>query len=246
MNSIPIAYFPRGLHQPEQGYRFSVDSLLLASFAAPGQESIVADLGCGCGVIGLGLLLNNKGMDIQVTGLDVNPDMVEYALKNARLLGVEKNFLAEETDVAEVNSLSFRPESFDMVVMNPPYRTLNSGRIPKEPSRQKALFCSRETLGHFIRAAAFLLKNKGVLNIVFGAERLAELILHMNEHNIVPVKILPVHGRSHRPARLVLVQARKNSSPDLTLLPGLILYDHQNRLAGEALQFCPWLGCSRI
>ncbi|MFW6005609.1 MAG: tRNA1(Val) (adenine(37)-N6)-methyltransferase, partial [Desulfonatronovibrionaceae bacterium] len=240
------AYFPRGLHQPEQGYRFSVDSLLLAAFASPASNTRVADLGCGCGVVGLGLLLQNKGLDIQVTGLDVDPVMIKCARHNARLLGMQDKFQAVEAHVAQVDNKSFSPESFDMVIMNPPYRPINSGRVSDEPSRQKALFCSRETLGHFLRAASFLLKNRAVLNIVFGAERLAELIEHMKEHNITLVKILPVHGRRQKPARLVLVQGRKNTGPGTTLLPGLVLYDHLNRLTPQALQFCPCLGCNRV
>lgn len=58
------ARFPRGLHQPQDSYRFGADALLLAAFAAESLASLpgtaprqVAELGSGCGAALLGLCL---------------------------------------------------------------------------------------------------------------------------------------------------------------------------------------------
>ncbi|MDL2260381.1 hypothetical protein LJB99_05870 [Deltaproteobacteria bacterium OttesenSCG-928-K17] len=40
-------------HQPQDGYRFSADSILLADFVDISNRKNVADLGAGCGVVGL-------------------------------------------------------------------------------------------------------------------------------------------------------------------------------------------------
>lgn len=60
----PRALFPRGLHQPQDSYRFGADALLLAAFAAENLASLpgtapqkVAELGSGCGAALLGLCL---------------------------------------------------------------------------------------------------------------------------------------------------------------------------------------------
>src|ERR1700704_6101601 len=37
--------------QPVTGYRFAIDSILLADFARPRRQDRVLELGCGCGVI---------------------------------------------------------------------------------------------------------------------------------------------------------------------------------------------------
>ena len=39
------------IRQPERGYRFSIDSVILAGFAAPLCRGTVLDLGTGCGVL---------------------------------------------------------------------------------------------------------------------------------------------------------------------------------------------------
>lgn len=58
------ALFPRGLHQPQDSYRFGADALLLAAFAAESLASLpgaaprkVVELGSGCGAALLGLCL---------------------------------------------------------------------------------------------------------------------------------------------------------------------------------------------
>ena len=58
------ALFPRGLHQPQDSYRFGADALLLAAFAAESLASLpgtaprkMAELGSGCGAALLGLCL---------------------------------------------------------------------------------------------------------------------------------------------------------------------------------------------
>lgn len=91
--------FPRGLVQPATGYRFSLDALLLASFARPrGRRGI--DLGCGCGAVALALLLRCLEGAFSVRGVDLNPEMVEAARANAQLLGLADRFTAGIGDVA--------------------------------------------------------------------------------------------------------------------------------------------------
>ena len=43
-------------YQPEKGYHFSADSLLLAEFVASDGADRVLDLGAGCGIVGLAAL----------------------------------------------------------------------------------------------------------------------------------------------------------------------------------------------
>ncbi len=236
--------FPRGLSQPETGFRFSVDSLLLSCFMSPGQESRVADMGCGCGVIGLGLILANSGKNIRVTGLDTCPDMISHCRRNADSLGLAHRFSVLEMDVSEVSSKNIRAESFDMAVANPPYRTPESGRTPVQDSRLKASFCDQAELDHFFRAGTFLLKNRGKIGIVFGAERLDELLEIMKKHSLIPKRILPVYGNISKPSRIILVEGVKNAGPGLIIQPPLILYDETNRVTDQALKFCPFLECN--
>jgi tRNA1Val (adenine37-N6)-methyltransferase len=258
------ALFPRGLTQPESGWRFSLDALLLGAFASPKPAARVLDLGCGCGPAGLWLLLRGAFPGVTVTGLDISPDMVRAARENASLLGLSPAFSAHVLDVRDVRrrvaslppgEFLPEPESFGHVLCNPPYRPLDAGRTSPHAGRHLARCESCGTLDDFLLAAAFFLANRGVLSLVYPAPRLAGLFAALAENKLEPKTVLPVLSRPDRPARLVLVAAVKNGGRELAVLPPLVLYreaaasdggtgDPPRRLSDQALAFCPCLAAN--
>jgi tRNA1Val (adenine37-N6)-methyltransferase len=129
--------FPRGLSQPESGFRFSMDALLLAAFA--GREQVrgrVLDLGTGCGVVGLGLALDHP--DFFGVGLDLSPEMLRHARVNVHRLGFDGRFAMLRADVR--GPFGLEPESMDLVLCNPPYRDPGRGRTCPDEARTMARF----------------------------------------------------------------------------------------------------------
>lgn len=257
--------FPRGLTQPETGWRFSLDALLLGAFASPRPQARVLDLGCGCGPAGLWLLLRDAAPGVTVTGLDISPDMVRAARENAVRLGLSPAFSAHVLDVRETrlraaalpspDAFCPRPESFDHVLCNPPYRPLGAGRHSPHAGRRQAKSESSGTLSDFLDAAAFFLANRGVLSLVYPAPRLTGLFAALAGNKLEPKTVLPVLSHPTRPARLVLVSAVKNGGRELILPPPLVLYRGPDlpddaspagkpRLSDQALAFCPCLAAN--
>ncbi|WP_461211449.1 tRNA1(Val) (adenine(37)-N6)-methyltransferase [Desulfocurvus sp. DL9XJH121] len=242
------AYFPRGLVQPSAGFRFSLDSLLLACFARPGGASRVLDLGAGCGVVGLGLMLRPDGDGLHVTGLDADPEMTACARDNAARLGLAERYAALHGDVAVAREhADLVPESFDLVVCNPPYRAPGTGRRPPDPGRDAARFEASAPIAAFVDAAALLLANRRRAAFIGLPERLPELLADMAARRLSPKRLLCVHSRADEPARLALVEAVKNGGPGLVVEPPLVLYEgrgEESRLSASALAFCPFLACN--
>lgn len=238
------AVFPRGLHQPEGRFRFSLDALVLAAFARPpAATGNVLDLGAGCGVVGLGLLLRNNRL--AVTALDRDPSMAAAARDNAELLGFADSLQTLELEAACLRSSGrLAPESQDLVVMNPPFRQPGRGRTCRNQDRNQALFEEPDTLPAFLDAARFAVKNRSPVVLVFAAERLDALLAACRDHGLVPKRLVCVHSHVHRQARQVLVETVKNGGPGLAVEPPLVLYDAEGRHTGEALAFCPWLASS--
>lgn len=252
--SCPISaarkHFPRGLTQPEHGFRFSVDALLLACFAATGKPRHVVDLGAGCGVVGFGLLLTSTMSDCTVQGLDNDPAMVAAMHVNARDLGFADQVSPVLADVRDITQTpSMRPASSDLVVCNPPYRTGGSGRLPADGPKQAAGFEINGRLEDFIAAAAWLLKTKGKLCMVYLPENLNRLFSALSSVHLEPKRLRLVHGHQSRPARLVLVEARKEGRPGLMVEPPLVLHRKEAKgitLTSEAMAFCPFLACNPV
>lgn len=238
-------YFPRGLVQPESGFRFSTDSLLLAKFALPGvkKNSRGLELGSGCGVVGLGLLLDSD--EVSVTGLELDPDMAAASGQNAALLGLEHIFSARQGDVAGIRNI-FQPESFDFVLCNPPYRLPGTGRTCPDQAKTRARFETGEGAGleEFVRAASFALKNRGKAFFVHLAEASPRLLNLLSAHRLEPKRIMFVHGRADKRACNSLVMAQKNAKPGTIVDPPLIMYEQGQALTMRALEFCPWLKCN--
>ena len=238
--------FPRGLSQPRQGFRFSLDALLLAAFA--GQWEVrgrVLDLGTGCGVVGLAVALGHP--DSVVVGLDASPVMLNHARENARRLGLEKRFAVLQGDVANPGGL--RPGSMDLVVCNPPYRDPRTGRACPDAVKNAARFETGAGLADFIRATAFFLGNKKPYAFIHLAERADDLLVLLRESRLRPKVLCFVHPRAEDAARMVLVRGVKNGGSGLRVAPGLVLHEGQgeaSRLTAGILDFCPHLACNAV
>ncbi|NLV96633.1 MAG: methyltransferase [Desulfovibrionales bacterium] len=237
------AFFPRGLSQPKRGFRFAVDALLLASFAAKDKGQRVLDLGTGCGVVGLTMALMHPHFFI--TGLDLDLSMLGHAQSNAVRLGLVARFGLIRADVRHRGGL--KPESMDVVVCNPPYRELTTGRACLDQKKTQARFQKQGGLDDFIQASFFFLGNRKSSYFIYLAEAVDELLTSMRELSLQPKELLFVHPLADRIARLVLVRAVKNGAPGLRVLAPLIMHELCEggvALTTQALSFCPWLACN--
>jgi tRNA1Val (adenine37-N6)-methyltransferase len=236
-------HYPKGLVQPENGFRFSVDSLLLSCFAVPGNKARILDLGTGCGVIPIGLFLHNQEKNIHLCGLESNPEMLEAVRTNIQNLGFEDVFRVIDGDVREKALLE--PESFDLVVSNPPFREKGRGRECVDKGKQCARFEEKASLEDFVRTAAYAAKGRGRVCFVFLAERVLELVEFFRKYRLEPKRIRFCHGRSGDPSKIVLVEAVKNGKNGLVVESPLILYrddDMSSSPNPHSLEFCPFLG----
>ncbi len=240
------SYFPRGLLQPENGFKFSADALLLSCFLPQPARATLLDLGTGCGVVALGALLRSDALQSAV-GLDSSEAMVAAATENGRTLGQDHRFQALHLDVREIRQTgAIAPESFDLIALNPPYRIPGSGRESEEELIRRARFETTADLADFLDAAAYAVRNKGIVCMVHLAERLCDILETLRTRRLEPKRILAVHGKQGDRAKLVLVEARKNGRQGLSL-EGLTMYSgqgEQSRLTQQALSFCPFLECN--
>lgn len=232
-------YFPRGLEQPETGFRFSADSLLVSSFVSVPSKGRVLDLGTGSGVIPLGLALRNQYRGIHITGIDINPEMIAAARNNISKLGFAEQIEILEGNVCKPDFAS--AESYDLVVSNPPYRAEGRGRSCPDTFKNTARFEVEADLDIFCKTAARLVKNRGKVCFVFLAERLTELINSFTRYKLEPKRIKFVHGRTDSPAKVVMIEAVKNGKPGLVLEPPVILYTDDGMATASSIKYCPFI-----
>ncbi len=209
--------------QAESGYRFSLDPFLLADFIDVRDGDEVVDLGTASGV--LPLLLASTTSATSVVGVELQEALYDRAKRNIVLNNLSDKVDFKLLDVREiVNGGCLGVESFDVVVMNPPYRAPLAGRVSRGNERA---ICRHELHGNivdFLRAACWLVRQGGSINVVFLAERLPELLGEMKSCGLEPKRLRLVHSDRERDAHLVLVEARKGGRPGLKVQPPLYIY----------------------
>ncbi len=157
------------LYQPRRGYRFSLDALLLEDFVRPPRAERIADLGAGVGIVGL--LLARRYRRARVLLVELQPPLAELARKNVALSGLSRRVQVLQADVREPKGLG-EAGGFDLVVSNPPYRRPGAGRLSPTEQRAVARHELALSLQELLRAAAYLLRNKGRFFLVHHPERL--------------------------------------------------------------------------
>jgi tRNA1Val (adenine37-N6)-methyltransferase len=205
------------LIQPKNGYRFSIDAVLLAEFVAVKPEDILIDLGTGCGIIPLMLLLKNSIQ--QAVGLEIQPALARLAGRNAVLNGFEDKM---QVIIGDIKQLPFGPGSADLVICNPPYRRKESGRI--NPDLQKAIARHEimASLNDILAAGRKLLRAKGRLAMVYPAARLADISARMRAYQLEPKRLQLVYPSLKTGAQLVLIEANLKGRSGLHILPPLL------------------------
>lgn len=231
---IPDHFFKGSLTvlQPAAGYRFSVDAVLLAGYA--GTAPRILDLGCGCGIISL--LQARRDAQALCYGVEIQPELAFLARRNILINGLDDRITIIQQDMQTLapNQIG---GPLTLVVSNPPFYALGSGRCNPNNMRAYARHEVLITLPGLLAAARRLLVKHGHLALVYATTRLAELFDRMREYDLEPCHLRLVHPHPQAPARLALVTGRKQGHTGLTIAPPLIMYQADGRPAPELNRF---------
>ncbi len=205
------------LIQSKDGYRFSIDAVFLAEFVTIKPGDVVVDLGTGCGIIPLILLLTKPVK--YVFGLEIQKDLALQAARNAVINGYEDRM---EVILSDIKNPSISKKSADVVICNPPYRKVNSGRINPDVRRAIARHELMASIDDILNTAREILRKKGRLAMIYPAERLVDILARMRRFTLEPKRIRINYPDQQSGAKLVLIEAYLGGRPGLEILPPLI------------------------
>ncbi len=216
------------LYQYQDGYRFSIDAVLLSGLTTVANRDRIIDLGTGCGVVPLILAHRRKGREW--VGVEIQPELVELARRNVAANGWESHIRIVALDYREVAN-HLPAGTFDLVVSNPPFRRLSSGRV--NPNRQRALARHEfmASVEDVCAAAKFLLAEGGRLAVIYPASRLAHLLVVVGNHGLAAKRLTVIHSREHSPASLIHLECRKAGGEELRIEPPLHIYAEDGRFS---------------
>ena len=222
------------LWQAPDGFRTSLDSVMLAAACPARGGEHVLDLGCGVGSAGLCVAGRIKG--IKLTGVDIQADHVRIAQKNAALNSVEKN---SNFICSDIRDLPHDPV-FEHVICNPPY--FEHGRHTHSPSDARATAMGHKeddiSLREWVACAFNQIKGQGSLTIIHQAGALDRILAALKGQKEVRMfgatQIIPLWPRAGQAAKRVIVRSWKHRKSDAEMLPGLALHDEDGCYTKEA------------
>ena len=213
--------WPGGPKYNQSGAAFplSTDSVLLADFAAKTRARRILDLGCGAGA--LGVLLRVSHPRSALSGIEIDPDAAALCRENLAANGFDAAGIVTG-DLREHRRL-WKQGSFDLVVSNPPYFPVGSGRAAPEEARAAARSERDCTLEDLCAAAAYLCKNGGAFALVHRPERLSAVFCAMTACGIEPKRLRLVQQRALAAPSLALIEGRRGGRPGLSVETPLLL-----------------------
>ena len=222
------------LIQKKNGLTFGTDAYLLSAYVTPSPRALCVDLGSGTGIIAL--LLAQRGKVRRVVGVEVQPDFAVLIDRNAAINGLDGRVSALCADVRELSQVAVgahlgeqEGRAADIVVCNPPYMKVDSGRRNEHDEKFLARHEVCGGIGDFCAAAARILRFGGRFYVVYRPDRLVDLIAAMRECGLEPKRATFVHADAGSEPSMVLVEARLGGASGMVVTAPLMLHSVESR-----------------
>ncbi len=220
--------------QDKSGFCFGIDSILLTNFAKNiKNNSNVIDLGTGTAIIPI--LLSAKTNAKKIVGVEIQQDVAEMARKSVRLNNLEDKIEIINDNILKLKNI-YEGNSFDVIVMNPPYKKMNTGIINKDIKKVISRHEITASLEDFIDISYYLLKNSGELYMIHRPERLVDILSYLRLKKIEPKNIRFIFSNKNKEPKLVLIKAVKNGNLFLKVENNLYIYDENGNYTDEILK----------
>lgn len=223
------------IYQNKNGYRFSVDALLIFSFINLPRVKKIADLGAGSGIIGI--LLAKKYPDAEVALIELQKSLARLAEKNIVLNNLDDRVKVVMADITSLSQHSNTPtlqySAFDLVVSNPPFRKMKTGRLSIGGEKAIARHEIKLSIKDLVKAGSSLLKHHGRLCIIHLPERLTEIMDVMKENNLETKRLRFIHSSVSTEAKMVLIEAVKGGHPGLKTERPFFIYNEDGSYTDE-------------
>lgn len=205
------------IYQDQEGFKFSLDSILLSEFVERKKEmTTIVDFCTGNGAVPL--ILSTR-FNAKIIGFEIQKHPAELAYNSVKINKLDKQVKIIHDNLN--NALEYiLPETIDVITCNPPYfKYGKEANINDAKSKAIARHEIKTDLDSIIMTSRYILKNKGTLYLVHRPERLTEIIMELEKYKFAVKKLQFVYSNYHKRALMVLIKAVKNGSEGVIVNP---------------------------
>lgn len=200
-------YPNRYIWQSLDGFKFSLDSILLAEYAKVKDDFNVLDMCTGNAPVPLIISTTSKCM---IVAFEIQKEISKLAEKSVLENNLDKQISIINDDIKNIGNY-FKEEYFDVITCNPPYFKENSSLVNKSDYLSLARHEITINLETIFSLGFKYLKNNGILYMVHRPERLDEIIILANKYKLNVKELVIVTTNKAKVPALILIKCVKNS-----------------------------------
>lgn len=208
------------IYQSKNGYRFSVDPIILVDFFKGNPTKNILDIGSGCGIIPI--LLSKKKNMTDITGIEIQESSFKIFKENLKKNNLEKKIKAILGDVRDLKM----GNSFDYIISNPPYMSLDGKKTSENENQKISKHEISLSLISFAENCKRLLKPRGEIFFVHRSSRFLEIIKEFEKIGLYITNVQFVYFNKTKNSNLVLIKASKGKKAIFKVLPPLFLEEN--------------------
>ncbi len=198
------------IYQSKTGFKFSIDSILLAEYVKlTNRTKTILDLCTGNAVIPL--ILSTKTNSL-MEAFEIQEEMYNYAKESIEYNKKSSQIKVYNSDIKNIDDFIFN-KKYDIITCNPPYFKVNKTDYINE---NEMLAISRHeikiSLEEIFEIASRHLECKGEFYLVHRISRLDEIIIYANKYNLNVKNICMIQTKKNVPPYIVLVRCIKNAN----------------------------------
>ena len=224
-----LAYNNMKIIQRKDMFNFSLDTVLLANFCTITKDvKQIIDFGTNNSAIPL---LLSQRTNRPITGIEIQKEAVDLAIKNIELNNLETQINIVHADIAEYVKDA---KKVGLVICNPPFFKVDEDSNLNE---NEYLTIARHeikiNLEGIIKSAARILDNKGKFAMVHRPDRMIDILNLMQKYDIEPKRIRFVYPKIDRDSHVLLVEGMYKGKKGLKIEPPLYAHNADGSYSNE-------------
>lgn len=195
-------YPNRYIYQYVEGFKFSLDSILLAEYVKINKtcENIL-DMCTGNAPVPL--ILSTK-TNKKIIGFELQKDIYTLAVESVKLNNLENQIEVINDDILNIDKI-FPGKYFDVITCNPPYFPVSEeSLLNKNDLLTIARHEVKINLDQIFQIVSNHLKDNGVFYMVHRPNRLDEIITYANKYKVFVKEIQLIVTKKNLPSMMII------------------------------------------
>lgn len=202
----------------ENGLKITQDAILLSEFIKKyfntkyknKEKKTILEIGAGQGI--MTLLLSKIEIFEKIFAVEIQKDIFEILKKNIKINNLEEKITSINEDIKTIKG------EYDFIFSNPPYKKINSGKMPRNEAERVSKYEVLLTLEELILEIKRLLKNHGEFFVIVPNDRLNDVFknIYVNKMNILSIDI-----NKYKKMDLVVVHGKKGGKSNSKIMISL-------------------------